>query len=537
MSTRRIFTNGKIFTSNPEQPYAEAMIVQDGKIEWIGDESALSSGGEVVVNLQGKRVIPGLIDAHMHPYFTAKAAKQIPCLPPVVNSIKELQEEIRKKIEAEGKEIWVESWGYDEGKLAEKRAPTRQDLDEASTEVPIVATRTCVHIISANSKALELAGITRNTPDPPGGEIDRDKNGEPTGILRETARDLVLNKIPEKSLDDEADLLARLSSHLFSHGITSVTELYARTKPSDYLTMYNKAKEKGYKQRSVIYYFWNDIAADPVFAKQQLDREKQNHIGGIKLLSDGSISGQTAWMKEPFRGSDNVCGIRTCTKEELLAGAEAAKENGVQLIIHAMGDAAIEFIAETFSGIEPWLPDGPSIRIEHACLPSEKALKLCAEAEIAFVPQPIFIYAEIESYIKNLGLERTQQTYPLKTMLNYGIQVALSSDAPATAWADPVNPFVGIKAAVTRRAYNGTDLGEKERISVETAIELYTRGAQEVTRIPHTGQLKPGYFADFAVLDKDILKDDPETIDQTRVQETYMNGELVFSVSVTTGNL
>jgi predicted amidohydrolase YtcJ len=165
-------------------------------------------------------------------------------------------------------------------------------------------------------------------------------------------------------------------------------------------------------------------------------------------------------------------------------------------------------------------------------MPTAQALDRAAKTGIAFVIQPIFLFAEIESYLKNLGTERTKQTYPVRTMLKKGIPVAFSSDAPATAWADPVNPFVGIKSAVTRLAYDGTDTGQDQRVDLETAIILYTKAAQEISRIPDVGQLAPGYHADFMVLDRDIFVISQEEIDKVQVEQTYMGGELVYQKDV-----
>jgi hypothetical protein len=193
-----------------------------------------------------------------------------------------------------------------------------------------------------------------------------------------------------------------------------------------------------------------------------------------------------------------------------------------------MGEQAIDLIVDTFYGKPGWLKDKPSIRIEHAAMPTNKALKLAAEIGIAFVTQPIFQYAEIETYLKNLGPERTKKTYPVQSMLKAGIKVAFSSDAPATAWADPSDPFVSIKAAVTRISYDGTDCGEKHRVDVRTAIEFYTREAQQIAGIPGVGQLTVGYQADFIVLDQDILDISSDKIDDIRVEETYIGGNLVY---------
>ena len=522
------FHNGRIFTSNSAQPYAEAMAVRNGRIEWIGDDEKSKTFEGKRVDLQGRRILPGFIDAHMHPLFLANTAKQIACMVPLVHSIEEMIEEVRKQREKQQVGEWIEGWGYDEGKLAEGRSPSRADLDQAVTDSPIIITRTCTHIIAVNSKALEIAGITKDTPNPSGGHIDRDDNGEPTGVLRENAKDLVLNKMPAYTIEENAEHLDELAPSLFAHGITAITDLMARPAPIDYVEMYNAARKKGLAQRTVLYYMWEDVEKTPMLNKENTDRTKSIHIGGIKLFADGSVSGRTAWVDPPFLGDDKNDGISTTSSEELKAAAEMAKEHGVQIVVHAMGEQAIDQVIDTFADMDNWIEGAPSIRIEHAAMPTKHALDIAAKKGIAFVPQPTFLFAEIESYYNNLGAERTTMTYPVKTMLKAGIHVAFSSDAPATAWVDPVNPFVGLQSAVTRIAYNGADTGQNERVSIETAIELYTRAAQEVTRIPDVGQLKLGFHADFIILDQDILEIPSDEINQVKVEETYFGGKRVY---------
>lgn len=361
-----------------------------------------------------------------------------------------------------------------------------------------------------------------------GGEIDRDDNGKPTGILRESAKDIVKKIMPVRTISENASKLATLSSHLLEHGITGITELVALHEPIDYLSMYKQAQKKGLKQRIVIYYTWEEFQKLEKPIHTLLDRNNSAYIGGVKLFADGSISGQTALLGTPYENTLDNYGIKTTDKKTILEAVKACRENGLQLSIHAMRTQAIDFIIDTVKNEKSWLEDIPSIRIEHASLPSREAMEKAASAGIAFVPQPIFVYAEIESYLHNIGIERTKFAYPLKTILEKGIQVALSSDAPATAWSNPVDPFVGIKSAVTRTAYDGTDFGKEERIDIETAIILYTKGAQEVTGLHFVGQLKIGYQADFIVLDKDIINIESEKIDKVRIKETYINGELVY---------
>lgn len=523
-----IFFNGKIFTANLKKLYANAMVISDGVIIWIGEEKDLKNVDGKYIDLKGRRVVPGFIDVHMHPLFLANTLKQIPCVQPATNSIEELIEHIRKKRKEQGPNLWIQGSGYDEGKLLEGRSPNRWDLDKGASDVPVALMRTCFHIMVVNSKALKMAGIDRNTPDPPEGEIDRDLTGEPTGILRESAKNLITGIMPSLTMEESAGRLASLSSKLASNGITSIAECLANTKPVDYFDMYIRAREKGLKQRTVLYYDWNQLDENVVLDKDKLNNKNPIYIGGVKLLVDGSISGKTAWVDEPFLGNNEEYGLQTTSREELLNAWEFAKRNNIQIAVHAMGSKAVDLVIDTFYGKPGWLKDKPSIRIEHAAMATDKAISSAAEMGIAFVTQPIFMYAEIESYLKNLGADRTKKSYPIQSMLNKGVKVAFSSDAPATAWSDPSNPFVNLKAAVTRTAYDGTDCGQEHKVDIAAAIMMYTRIAQEITGISDVGQLSPGYHADFIVLDKDILEIDSDKIDEICVEETYMSGDLIY---------
>ena len=530
MGKDKLFINGKIFTANKNMPFADTILVENGTIKWIGNKDNFTTDGNAydIVDMKGHRVLPGLIDAHMHPIQLANTTKQIACLPPETNSIEDLIKHIKKRREKQGTGKWIEGWGYDEGKLKENRSPNRYDLDKAVTDSPVALTRTCLHIMAVNSKALELAGINRNTPDPIGGQIDRDENGEPTGILRENAKELVTKIMPSNTIKDNASNVADLGKLLLSHGITAVADCTGYLEKFDSMDIYNIAREKGFKQRVVIYYMWKELKNNTHFDMEKLNKNNLTYFGGIKIIGDGSVSGKTAWVDPPYIGDEKECGLPTTTKEELLDVAAFANKYKLQLAIHAMGERTIDLVVNTFYKKPNWLDNMPSVRIEHAAMPTENAIKRAAEAGIAIVTQPIFQYCEIESYLKNLGLERTKTTYPVKSFLNAGIKLAFSSDSPATSWADPSNPFVGIKAATTRMSYNGIDCGQEQRIDIPTAILLYTRESQRIVGIPNIGQLVQGYNADFIVLDKDILDVPPEKIDEINVLETYMGGELVY---------
>ncbi|MBQ1472068.1 MAG: amidohydrolase [Eubacterium sp.] len=537
----RIFENGKIFTSNSEQLYVESMVVEDGRITWTGTgEEMPELKADERIDLAGRTVIPGFVDAHMHPMMLAEYSRQIACLPPTVNSIEDLKGEIRRVYEEmesdtdplrpeDKAQQWIRGWGYDEGKYAEKRSPNRWDLDEASPDRPVFLVRSCEHIRCVNSKALEIAGITKDTPDPQGGEIERDANGEPTGVLKENARDLVLPFMPEETEEEMVDALVDLGDLLTSQGIVAVADMGNLHEGGNY-EIFEKAAAKGFRQRASLYYMWDYFMDDPDFdiTPELMDYHRPLRIAGLKLIGDGSISGQTAWLYEPYMNSENV-GLPVYSDESLEKAIDYAKAHGCQISVHAMGGRAIDRVVDRLYEEEDWTDGGvPYLRVEHLTEPTERAMERAAEKGFAFVTQPIFEYCEIETYRANMEQDRLEHIYPSRTMLDKGVKLAFSTDAPATSWAIPSEPFSNLKSAVTRVAYDGTDIGQSERVDIETAILLYTREAAEVSGFGGLGMLAPGYEADFAVLSEDIFSIPASRIDQVTVEETWMNGEQVY---------
>ena len=531
----KLFINGKIFTSDNLVSSADCMIVQNGHIVWIGQENELPQDsvpeGAQTFDLGGRRVIPGFVDAHMHPVMLADFQKQITVMPPAINSIAELTEAVRAVREKQGPDKWIEGWGYDEQGLLEKRSPTRYDLDRGCSDAPVSIMRTCAHIRCVNSKALEIAGIDRNTPDPPGGEIERDENGEPTGVLKENARNLLSPFLPVETRENKVENLLELGRLLTSQGITAICDM-GSLDPTDNIPVYEKAAERGFHQRVGVYYMWDFFADNPSFdiPTEHLDRNRQIFAAGLKLIGDGSISGRTAWMDRPYLGSSDDYGISVCSDELIESAVAFCREHRCQLSMHAMGSRTISRMVSRAARERSWTPDGiPYIRIEHVTDPTEESIQTAAAHGISFVTQPIFLYAESASYLKNLGSEWMKQCYPVKHILECGVTLGFSTDAPATFWAAPSDPFPGIKLAVTRRACNGTDCGADQAVDVQTAIRLYTKGAAEAAGFPDQGVLAPGYRADFAVLDRDILAIPSEEIDQVKVSETYIGGECVYT--------
>lgn len=525
-----LFENGIIFTSDDTNLYADAMLVSDGSIRWIGKKENIPAGEYEHVNLQGACVVPGFIDAHMHPVMLADFSKKISALPPEVHSIEELKEKIRQVRSAQQPGEWIEGWGYDEGKFEEKRSLNRYDLDAGCSDSPVSITRTCGHIRCVNSKALEIAGITRDTPDPEGGEIERDAYGEPTGVLKENARNLVLPFIPKESHEDKVQNLVDLGNLLKSQGIVAVCDM-GNLDNGDNFPLYQEAARRGYCQETAIYYMWDYFADDPDFAIHETHRDKNGQIfaAGLKLIGDGSVSGRTAWMDKPYLGTMDEYGISTCSDSLMESAVSFCKRNHCQLSMHAMGGNAITRVVERAYREENWMQDDtPYVRVEHITDPAPESIQKAAEKGIFFVTQPIFMYAEIESYLTNLGEEWMRKCYPVRTMLDQGVQLCFSTDAPATSWAVPSDPFPCLKAAVTRKAYDGTDCGQDQRVDIETAVKLYTRESAKAAGFQRIGQLKEGYKAHFAVLDRNLFTIPEEEIDQVKVTALYVSGKCEY---------
>lgn len=531
---KHLFKNGKLFTSDVQHPYADSMVIEDGRILWVGKEAdlpgALKNDLSSVTDLKGRRVIPGFVDAHMHPVMLADFRKKITAMPPEILSIEDLVSAIRERRSRQKAGQWIEGWGYDEQGFLEKRSLNRYDLDRGCSDAPVSITRTCAHIRCVNSMALKMAGIDRNTPDPPGGEIERDENGEPTGVLKENARNLVLPLMPQETRETQIENLLELGKLLISQGITSVCDM-GNLDACDNIPLYEAAAGQGFYPRVGVYYMWDFFAEDPGFQipKSRMDRNRQIFAAGLKLIGDGSISGRTAWMDRPYYGSDEDYGISVCSEELLESAISFCQKNHCQLSMHAMGGRAIARMIRRACQETPWTDKGiPYVRIEHVTDPSSESIRKAAQHGISFLSQPIFPYAESKSYLKNLGEDWLKTCYPYKTILQAGVSLGFSTDAPATYWSIPSDPFPGLKFAVTRTCADGTDGGKEEAIDIETALRLYTIGAAQAAGFPDTGMLAPGYHADFAVLSDDILSLPSEAVDQVKVVQTYVNGTCVY---------
>ncbi|AYF97878.1 amidohydrolase [Protaetiibacter intestinalis] len=521
-----LVTNATVVTG--EGALASAFRVEDGLVTWVGEAAdAPDAVGEEVVDLGGRTVLPGLLDLHTHPALMAEAADAADCLPPAVTSLAGLVEVLRAHAAARPDDAWIVGRGYDDSRFPEGRSPNAADLDAVSTERPIIVWRCDAHSAVCNTRALDVAGITAATPDPPGARFERDADGNPTGVLTELAAvAAVADRRPEP---DHAELVRRvvsLDAHFLSHGIVGVCDLFSGVIPEP-LRVFRDASAAGFRPRVALYPGW--VHGVPETLTDD-DRTGRVRIAGVKILMDGAFSNRTAWVREPYPDSDG-CGIQMTSDAEALAAGAWARRNGVQLAVHAMGDRALERVLELFGDQEPWLDAVPSVRLEHVTLVPEELLRRLEGARMRFgvATHTVFLFAEYEAYKQNLPDVSDGRAYPLRTLYGSSLPLALSSDRPATAWSDADDVFLSVQAAVDRRAADGTDVGASAAITVAQALELYASRAARLAPLGTPAALVPGAPADFVVLDAPVLTVPTADIARTRVAETWLAGERVWA--------
>lgn len=519
----KYYGNGKVFTGRDETHFVSAFGVEYGRFVWVGETGDIPGEYE---DLQGKTVVPGFIDSHMHPIITAKLANGVALMPPKVYSIEDMVREMKHLAERTPAGQWIDGWGWDELQFAERRVPTRQDLDRISTEHPIKITRSCMHSVVVNTYALEKMGVTADTPDPENGKIVREDNGTPTGYLMEEASRFIL--VGDDDSSDAVADLAKISQRFAKYGITTVTDMATQIAPKDAFDTYKEASKKGFDQRVSLYYLFRNVEEHPDVSLQLDNADEKVRVAGFKLLTDGAMSSQTAFMKEPYPDSDTY-GFPVEDGDDIRRGLALAKQYGLQLSVHAIGDAAVQLVIDSVKEEEPWLQGAPSVRMEHATLLDDAMIGEIKSAKLGVSTQMIFLYAEYDSYRANLDDERLNRCNPLRTFVEELDEVALNSDCPSTPWAEAEDVFVSLQSAVRRINPAGNEYNRSQEITVPQAVLLYTRNAARMINRQDIGQIAEGKLADFAILQDDLFTTDPERIHQVKVDRTVIGGEPVYT--------
>ncbi|NKB32214.1 MAG: amidohydrolase family protein [Pseudomonadales bacterium] len=516
-----ILTNGKVLTIDDQFSIHDTVVVNDGRVVATGTASLTSEyNTDNIVDLDGKVLMPGFNDSHTH--IRGRPQRYIELGD--VTSIVEIQDLIRAKIAEIGEDEWITGYGWSEDELDEGRRPLRYDLDEVAPNNPVILTRAGGHSAVSNSLALELAGVTLETPQPDGGVIECGDDGELNGVIRER-QGLVGRLVPDSTYDELIASLEINLNALLSLGITSITDA---SKPPSEFAMWEELYENAELSlpRSQVQFQWFDVAGINEVKARVGDGDDFLKIGPIKVFADGGFTGPAAYTLEPYRNQGEYRGYLDMPEEELVAHLNEIHDAGWQMGIHAIGDAAIILVVNTLAdALERNPREDHRHYLNHFSMrPPELTMELMAEHDIHITQQPNFTYTLEGRYVENLDGWRLQHNNPLRSPMDHGITVAISSDIL------PIGPMVGIYAAVTRKGMTGTVYGPDEIISREEAVQAYTlTGAYLNFEEEVKGSLEPGKFADMIVLSDDILTVDEEQIMDIEVEQTYVNGELVYS--------
>ena len=525
-----IYRNGRIYTNDPASPWAQAMLVRGEEILAVGDDdevSALADKGAQAVDLEKHFVMPGFNDAHVH--IGGAGEDWIAVRLNGVQSVAELQKRLAIGVAAHQEGEWITGSGWDHTFWPEKKFPNRQQLDAVSPKNPVVLTHISGHVAVANSLALQLAGITKSTSNPPGGQIEKDAQGEPTGMLEEgAAMRLVEEKIPPPSAEQRRRGIELALADVAQHGVTSVQDNSAW---EDFLT-YRAIKNDG--KLTVRITEWLPFPA-PLEKLEQLRREGGTsdpwlRTGALKMVTDGALGSRTAAMLAPYSDDASTSGIMTMEPEKLRALAIARDKAGFQLNFHAIGDRANRVSLDAFEAAAK--ANGPRDRrdrIEHAQVVALTDIPRFARLQVIASMQPSHETSDMRWAEQRVGPERVKGAYAWATMQKFGVRLAFGTDYDV----EPITPFRGLYACVTRELPTGGPQGgwqPQEKISLGDCIRAYTSGSAYGEFMEgKKGELKAGEFADFIVLSNDLTKVEPREYLNTKVLRTVVGGRTVYS--------
>jgi len=509
-----IINNANVLTMNPSCPTAELVAIKGNRILLVaGSEELEQVGGAKsrIIDCQGKTVVPGFNDAHCHVFSFIRKLRSLDLSPSSVRSIVDIKATIRRRVQSIPPGRWLAGTDYNEFYLAEKRHPNRWDIDEAAPQHPVVLAHRSLHACVLNSRALSLAGITRETPEPPGAIIDRDfDSGEPSGLLFEMLGYIREKVLPPLSGEELAEGIALANRHYLSVGITSLQEASATNDWARWQTL-QRFKESGKLESRVSMMFGLDVLSQFQQAGLALGSgDSQLRLGGVKMI----LNEATGQLQPP--------------PDELNRQALSAHHAGFQLAIHCIEPSTVEAAIAALEYIGSQSPlAGRRHRLEHCSECPPRLLERLAEVEAMVVTQPPFLYYSGERYLATLPPNRQRWLYRIKSLLDGGLVVAASSDSPVAS----DNPLVGIYAAVTRRAESGQELLLQEAISAQQALAMYTTNAAYASFEEGVkGSIAEGKLADMVVLSADPTTSPPEQIKDIQVEMTIIDGKVVWEV-------
>lgn len=529
-----ILTNGRIYTLDPERPWAEAVACREGRILAVGtgdDARALTGPKTRVIDCGGRLVLPGLTDAHVHFLGYAVRRKQVSLFG--LTDPAAVRERLAAAVASAAPGEWVLGWGWDSNHW--DLQPTAALIDDISPHNPVALARMDMHTWWANSRAMDIAGVTTQTPDPIESHIGRDAGGRPTGLFSEwNAIALIERHIPQP---DEAALAAWLEETIAeAHrlGLTGIHDQRIEREGAQSLRLFQSLRRAGKLTLRV----HSNIAADYFTEAAQLGLESGFGddilwLGHLKAFADGAMGSGTAHMLEPYEGQPDNTGIVVTPPDELWALITGAAEAGFPISVHAIGDRAVREVLDVMGEWDATRGAGSRLpmpqRIEHVQLIHPDDIGRPAAHRIVASVQPVHLQSDWRTADRVWG-QRARYAYAFRSLLDRGTPLAFGSDAPVA----PLNPMLGIHAAVTRQDETGEPAGgwyPVERLTVAEAIEAHTLGPARLSgKADRFGSINPGKYADLVVLSQNLFEIDPADIPATTVWLTVFDGRVVFAV-------
>jgi len=526
-----ILLNGKIWTVDAARPWAEAVAVRGGRIAAVGTTAEVGrlGGAETqVIDLRGAFVLPGFIDSHVH--FLNGGLSLLSIQLRDARTKAEFIDRIGAKARELPRGEWILNGDWDHQQFDPVELPRREWIDAATPDHPVCINRLDGHMVLCNSLALKLGGVTRETPAPPGGEIVKDPaTGEPTGILKDAAMDLVFRKVPETTPAQARRAAEAALAYAAARGVTSVHDVSGEAG----IDIYQDLRQDGRLTTRI--YFYVPITTVDEIVRLKLKNgfgDETLRFAGVKGFVDGSLGSATAYFFESYTDEPGKTGLlngEMFPQGIMEKRIRAADRAGLQAAVHAIGDranAVMLDIYEKISAEDP--PRDQRFRIEHAQHIRPSDFARFARLGIIASVQPYHAIDDGRWAEKKIGPQRARTTYPFQSFLDHGVRLAFGSDWPVA----PMDPLWGLYAAVTRRTLDERHPGgwvSEQKISLEAAIRAYTLDAA-YTEFAETvkGSIRPGFLADFVVLDKNLFVIKPEDIRLVKVVRTICGGKTVF---------
>lgn len=524
-----IFTGGTIRTMDPRRPTAQAVAVCGRHIMAVGNRQEileLAGPDTKIIHLEGKTMIPGFNDAHSHLLQYGLELATIDLRPEVCPNLAVMKQRIARQAAQMAPGQWIRGWGWDESRMEEGRVPTADDLSQAAPANPVMITRTCYHMVVANRLALELGGVTGNTPDPQGGRIVRDGDGTATGLLQDSAQDLVKGVIPPPEKEDLKKAIALACRVYNAKGITSTTDGSTLLEIHGEIPAWCEAGREGLLT----------VRTEALMAPSVADRIRDVGIpsnfgtdlfrfGCVKFFMDGSLGGMTACMTEPYLLPPYGKGLTYMEQEELNEKVAAAHRAGYQVSVHGIGDHTIGMILTAY---EKALAQTPRAnhrhRIEHASMSYPHLLRRIQTLGLDLNMNPAFLYFLGRAHVGAIQ-QRVEQEFPMAACFQMGIPVSIGSDCPV----EDCHPKYGLYAATVRKTIADQDCGRAQCLTMDQALYALTMGgAHHTFQEEEKGSITPGKLADFAVLSFDPLSRPAQEIRELEVLMTVLGGRVVY---------